>query len=131
MKDIELIYGDCFELNKQIEDESIDLIVTDPPYGMSFQSGYRKVKHTIIANDQNLIWLPEWFKSRYRILKDNSHAYVFCSFHHIDAFKTQAQNAGFIVKNILIWHKNNTGMGDLTGDYAPKYEFILFLNKGR
>lgn len=129
--DIELINGDCFLLNNDIKDESIDLIVTDPPYGMSFQSGYRKVKHDEIKNDDNLDWLSMWFKHQYRILKNNSHAYVFCSFHNVDKFKTECESAGFILKNILIWHKNNTGMGDLSGDYAPQYEFILFLTKGR
>ena len=37
----------------------------------------------------------------------------------------------FTIKNILIWEKNNTSMGDLKGDYAPKYEMILFATKGR
>lgn len=131
MKEIQLIHGDCFELNKSIETESIDLIVTDPPFGMNFQSSRRKEKHEKIANDDNLDWLPGWFYEQYRILKNNSHAYVFCSWHNIDVFKIQADKSGFEVKNILIWHKNNHGSGDLKGDYAPQYEFILFLNKGR
>lgn len=131
MGNIKLIHGDCFVLNNEIPDESIDLIVTDPPYGMSFQSSYRKIKHEKIENDGNLYWLPNWFDSQYRILKNDSHAYVFCSFHFVDKFKQSAEKSGFTVKNILIWHKNNTGMGDLYGDYAPQYEFILFLTKGR
>ena len=65
------------------------------------------------------------------VLKNNSHAYVFCSFHFIDEFKRNAEQSGFTVKNILIWYKNNHGSGDLNGDYAPQYEFILFLTKGR
>lgn len=131
MKDINLIHGCCFELNESIENESIDLIVTDPPYGMSFQSSRREVKHKKIENDNNLDWLPSWFDSQFRVLKNNSHAYVFCSFHFIDKFKQSAEKSGFNVKNILIWHKNNHGSGDLSGDYAPQYEFILFLTKGR
>lgn len=131
MERIDLIHGDCFVLNKQIPDESIDLIVTDPPYGMSFQSGRRRIKHNEIQNDNNLDWLPGWLDSQYRVLKNDSHAYVFCSFHFIDKFKQSAEKSGFTVKNILIWHKNNHGSGDLTGDYAPQYEFILYLNKGR
>lgn len=131
MKEIQLIHGDCFELNKSIESESIDLIVTDPPFGMNFQSSRRKEKHEKIANDDNLNWLPCWFSEQYRILKNNSHAYVFCSWHNVDVFKIQANKSGFEVKNILIWYKNNHGSGDLKGDYAPQYEFILFLNKGR
>lgn len=128
---IELIHGDCFILNKDIADESIDLIVTDPPYGMSFVSNIRKVKYRKIENDDNLDWLPDWFDNQYRVLKNNSHCYVFCSWHHIDKFKQQASKSGFNLKNILIWHKNNAGQGDLYGDYAPQYEMILFLHKGR
>jgi site-specific DNA-methyltransferase (adenine-specific) len=37
----------------------------------------------------------------------------------------------FKLKNILIWVKNNTSMGDLYGSYAPKYEMILFGVKGK
>lgn len=130
-ENIELINGDCFEINKSIPSESIDLILTDPPYGMEFQSGRREEKHDKIANDDNLDWLPDWFKEQYRILKNNSHAYIFCSWHNIDKFKKYSEESGFTLKNILIWYKNNHGSGDLFGDYAPQYEFILFLVKGK
>lgn len=131
MKDINLIFGDCFLLNDNIEDGSIDLIVTDPPYGMNFQSSRRKVKHKKIENDENLDWLDEWFVKQYSLLKANSHAYVFCSFHNVTRFIEASKLSGFELKNLLIWYKNNHGSGDLTGDYAPQYEFILFLTKGR
>lgn len=34
------------------------------------------------------------------------------------------------VKNILVWVKNNTGMGDLEGDYAPQCEYVIYAQKG-
>ena len=37
----------------------------------------------------------------------------------------------FKLKNIIVWEKNNTSMGDLKGSYAPKHEFILYGHKGR
>lgn len=133
MENIKLIHGDCFILNEQIPDESIDLIVTDPPYGMSFQSGTRKVnKHKKIENDDNLDWLPSWMKQQYRVLKNNSHAYIFCSIHGVDKFKNSAIASGFKFKDLLIWDKkNNAGLGDLDGGYFPQYEFIMYLHKGR
>jgi site-specific DNA-methyltransferase (adenine-specific) len=130
MNDIQLIMGDCLEAMKDIPDGSVDCVVTDPPYGMSFQSNYRKEKHRKIENDDSLEWLDTFFDQCYRKMKEDTHIYSFCSFHHIDKFKVSMQRF-FDVKNILIWQKNNTGMGDLEGDYAPKYEMILFGAKGR
>ena len=114
---------------KQVLDNSIDLVITDPPYGMKFQSNYRKVQHKSIQNDDNLDWLESWVIELKRVCKDEAHLYIFCSWHNIDLFK-QIVGAYFKVKNILIWEKNNTGMGDLEGDYAPKYEMILFCSNG-
>ena len=114
---------------KQVLDNSIDLVVTDPPYGMKFQSNHRKVKHKSIQNDDNLDWLDGWAVELKRVCKDEAHLYVFCSWHNVDIFK-QELGAHFKIKNILIWEKNNTGMGDLEGDYAPKYEMIIFCSNG-
>jgi len=125
-----LIQGDCLEVMKDIPDKSVDLVLTDSPYGMSFQSNHRKEKYNKIKNDINLDWLPKLSKELFRVSKDNSHAYIFCSFHNIDIFKQEFEKY-FKLKNILIWEKNNTSMGDLYGDYAPKYEMILYLHKGR
>lgn len=121
---------DCIELFKRVSDKSIDLVLTDPPYGMEFQSGYRKVKHEKIQNDDNLLWLPNWCKEIKRVVKEDSHLYIFCSWHKVDIFKQELEKY-FKIKNILIWEKNNTGMGDLYGDYAPKYEMCIFINNGK
>ena len=127
---IDLLHGDCFELLKDIPDESVDMILTDPPYGMNFQSGRRKTKYEKIKGDSNLDWLDDFVDEIYRVSKPNTAHYVFCSFHHIDKFK-QAIERKFKIKNILTWVKNNKSMGDLKGDFAPKTEFIIFFHKGR
>ena len=130
MGEINLLNGDCFELLQDIPDESIDMVLTDPPYGMNYQSGQRKVKHKKIMGDSNLDWLDDFVNEIYRVSKQNTAHYVFCSFHHIDKFK-QAIEKKFKVKNILTWVKNQQSMGDLKGDFAPKTEFIIFFHKGR
>ena len=130
MKKFELWHGDCLELMKDIPDGSVDLVLTDPPYGMAFQSNYRKEKYNEIQNDKSLEWLERYISECCRVLKNNSAIYCFCSWHNVDVFK-QAIEKKFKVKNILIWEKNNTSMGDLKGSYAPKYEMIIFAHKGR
>ena len=127
---VDLRLGDCLELMKDIPDGSVDLVLTDPPYGMAFKSNYRKEKYNEIQNDKSLEWLERYISECYRVLKNNSAIYCFCSWHNVDVFK-QAIEKKFKVKNILIWEKNNTSMGDLKGSYAPKYEMIIFAHKGR
>jgi len=122
--------GDCLELMKEIPDESIDLVVTDPPYAMNFISNYRKEKYKAIQNDNSLDWLEDFVTHLYRIMKNNTAVYCFCSWHNIETFKT-AFSKVFKVKNVIIWEKNNTSMGDLKGSYAPKYEMVIFAHKGR
>ena len=106
------------------------MVLTDVPYGMNFQSNYRQVKHKKIENDDNLDWLPEWMKEIDRVAKLDAHIYIFCSYHNVDIFKQEIEKYRKL-KNILIWEKNNTGMGDLEGDYAPKYEMVLFASNGK
>lgn len=120
---------DCLETMKRMEDNSIDLGLTDVPFGMSFQSSRRESKHKKIENDDNLKWLPKWIYELDRVCKNDSHLYIFCSHHNVEIFKSEIQKYRK-VKNILIWQKNNHGSGDLFGDYAPQYEMVLFCSNG-
>ena len=133
MDDFKLFHGDCLDAMKNITDESVDLIVTDPPYLMDYKSNRRvkmdkfdKIKNDI--NSYDLI--SDYFSECYRIMKSNTAIYCFCSWHNVDFFKQEFEKH-FKLKNIIVWNKNNHGTGDLKGSYAPKYEFILFGHKGR
>lgn len=130
MATVKLMQGDCLELMKGIQDGSVDLVLTDPPYGMNFQSNYRAKKYSKIENDTCLDWLDAFLQECWRVLKPNSAIYLFCSWHKVDIFK-KAVEKRFKIKNIIIWEKNNTSMGDLKGSYAPKYEMVIFAHKGR
>ena len=110
--------GDCLDFMRELPDKCVDLVLTDPPFGMKFQSGHRTEKHKVIENDDNLNWLPEWAFHTSRTLKDDGMAFIFCSWHFVDVFKSEIEKH-LSLKNILIWHKNNTGMGDLEADFAP------------
>ena len=101
---VDLRQGDCLELMKEIPDESVDMILTDPPYGMSFVSNYRKEKYNALANDDSLNWLDGFVSEIYRILKKNSAVYSFCSWHNVDAFKVSFEKK-FKIKNIIVWEK--------------------------
>lgn len=124
-----VLNADWVDILPNIESNSIDCVVTDPPFGMSYVSNHRETKYAPIHGDDNLDWMPARVENIHRVCKHDAHLYVFCSHHNVHIFKQELGKL-FSVKNILIWEKNNTGMGDLSGDYAPKYEMILFCSNG-
>lgn len=102
---MKLINGDCLEVLKQIDDNSIDAIVTDPPYGINYQSNMRiksdKFKH--IKNDNNEMRFSS-YPEFYRVLKENTVAIIFCSFkNYADDFNRLKDI--FDIKNVIVWFK--------------------------
>jgi len=139
-------YGDCLNILSDMEDESVDMVITDPPYGIDYVSNRQGVdrrtsvatrRDTIvreayfnrIENDQSLPY--EWLSLAYRLLKEESAIYIFCHWTMWGELQGHVNNAGFKVKNMLVLKKSNHGMGDLKGSYAPKHELVLFATKGR
>lgn len=128
----ELHEADCRSVLQALPSESVDLVLTDPPYGMNYRSNRRVASKRFrsIKGDADSSLFTEVVAELHRVLRDNRHIYVFCSWHRVDEFKQQFERF-FSLKNILVWNKNNHGSGDLKGAFAPKHEFILFGHKGR
>jgi len=127
-----LHHGDALAFMATLTDASVDAIITDPPYGIGFQSQRRKDKtqrHAPIANDATpcVAWLPD----AHRVLKDDTPLVCFCRWDVQEAFRTAIEAAGFTVKSQLVWDKLGHGMGDLAGEFAPQHEIALFAVKGR
>lgn len=129
---VKLMQGDCLDRMKEIEAGSVDMVLTDPPYGMDFQSNRRTVmnKFDKIKNDKELSWLDAFVDECHRVMSENSAIYIFCSWHKLDQFKVSIERR-FKLKNMIVWVKNNHGSGDLKGGYAPKHEIIFYASKGR
>lgn len=129
----QIIEGDCLEVMKTFPDKSFDLVLTDPPYGMAYQSSRRTDKHAFIDSDDegNTEWVVPFLKEAYRVLKDDTHLYVFCNDYLFAEIRKWIEPCGFTLKRTLVWVKNNHTSGDLEGDYANKTEWIIFAHKGR
>lgn len=128
-----VFYGDNQEILKGMEDETVDLILTDPPYNINYKSNRRvkNAKYKHLQNDNSNDWIPEFAREAFRVLKNNRHMYCFCRHDTYPDFMSALQDAGFKLKRTLIWVKNNHGSGDLKGDYAPQDEWIIYCHKGR
>jgi site-specific DNA-methyltransferase (adenine-specific) len=123
--DIKLIQGDCLEEMKNIPDGSIDLVLTDPPYGMKYKRHIKEPRFDYLLNYEGLEWLPEFCDELGRIMKDDSNFYIFCSWHNVGVFQFEL-GKHFHLKNLLVWDNGGSGMGDLRTDYGGRYELVFF-----
>ncbi len=109
---IKIYLGDSNEIMPLLG--QVDLTVTDPPYGMNFQSNYRNEKHEKIHGDS---YLPlETIK--YALALANRGGYVFCRWDNIHQFPKP--------KSVIAWIKNNWSMGDLEHEHGRQWEACCF-----
>lgn len=129
-----LYHGDCLSVLNAFPKESVDLIVTDPPYGVSYKTKHRKDKtHKFnfpIKNDDSVEVAVKAIPLFAECLKSDRAIYVFSSWKTQEYFKA-ALNKYLKLKNIIVWVKNNWTAGDLLAGYGYQYEVILYANKGR
>lgn len=123
--------GDCLELMKELPYNSIDLIVTDPPYGINWQSSRRIAteRFDYIKGDESVD--VRWLFDAYRVLKYGGAVYSFLRWDVLKDWQTGFINANFKIKSCLVWDRIIHGLGDLNGAYAPQYDNIIFAVKGK
>lgn len=76
MSNIILKQGDCLELMKELPDESVDAVITDPPYGINYQSAWRPEaeRFSVLQGDEKIN--PECVYTFYKLLKEESALYL-------------------------------------------------------
>lgn len=128
------ILGDCRDELYTIEDNSIDLIVTDPPYkttsrGSTGGGGMLKSKDNLSGRVflHNDITPEEYAPDLFRVLKNKGHCYIMCNNVNLYFMLTIFQQVGFHFIKSLIWSKGNKIMSQF---YMSSFEYILFFRKG-
>lgn len=135
--DYQLFQGNCLDLIKNIADESIDLVVTDPPYkvisGGKNEGKVGRPTGILSKNDgkiftHNNISIKDYLPELYRVLKPNSDAYIMTNNLNIRELLNVSDEVGFKFHNILPWKKNNVTPNRW---YMKDCEFTIYLYKGR
>jgi len=120
-----------------LADESVDLLITDPAYESLEKhravGTTTRLKHSKSSSNDWFRIFPnsrfaELFAEVYRVLRRNSHFYLFCDSETMFVAKPEAELAGFKFWKPLVWDKRSIGMGY---HYRARYEFILFFEKGK
>lgn len=112
-----ILQGDCLEVLRGLPDNSVDSVVTDPPYGLSKEPDIREVLTKWMAGEDyehrgggfmgkswdSFVPGPSVWREVYRVLKPGSHALVFAGTRTQDLMTTSLRLAGFEVRDVIEW----------------------------
>ena len=123
--------GDAVTILKTLESNSIDCVLTDPPYGIDYKDT-RETSNAAYKDGKEyaLKLLEDVCKELKRVLKKDAHLYFFSSCSNLIEFKQILMKYFDVQFNPLIWVKNNHTMCDFQNKYASKYELIWFCHNG-
>lgn len=123
---MKLFNEDCLEVMKLLPDKSVDCIITDPPYGVSFKNDFYNDK-----TDDILKIMPDWFAQWKRILKDNSFLFVFAGVRTLHNWIQTGINAGFTYKNIVATRSFNNGSIRAPSNFGFQFQPIIVFSNGQ
>lgn len=118
-----IIEGDCILELAKMEDNSVDIIFTDPPYGVAF----KKPGEVYLPGD-TINLLPVVLPEFRRILKDDGAVFIWSSTNKLHEFLISFQTY-FALHNIIIWDKIQPTYPQSRSHYQLQYEPILYGSK--
>ena len=121
-ENIEILQGDCIELIGKIEDQSINSVITDPPYFLGMTHNGQKGCFNDLAICKP--FYEKLFTEYRRILKPDGCVYFFCDWRSY-AFYFPIMYGILGVKNMLVWDKKS-GPGNF---YSYQHELVIFTTK--
>jgi DNA modification methylase len=116
--------GDCIEIMRQMPANSVDFILTDPPYLVN----YRDRDGRTIQNDAKAEWLKPAMREAYRVLKQNRVAVMFYGWTKVDAFFEAWKEAGFQPVGHIVFRKAYSSKRRF---FSYQHEQAYLLAKGR
>ncbi len=119
-------HQDCIEGLKSLEEESVDLIIADPPYNLNKNFGaWNESKN----KDIWLPWSKEWLTECERVLKTNGSIFVYGIHHHLCWIQCFLYELGLNYRRQIIWYYEN-GFSGYKGTLQAHYEPLLWFSKG-
>ncbi len=124
------------DVEKLMSGEKAQILFTDPPYNVDYQSPVRKYVHSKIFNDnmsneQYFEFLSAALKNAFEFTKENMSVYMFFACSNYIVSREAFENAGFYYSQMIIWVKEHLVFTP-GNDYHRVYEPIMYgWKKGR
>jgi len=130
-----LYAGDMREHIKKIEDGSVQVVITDPPYGMGvdkFDDGGNSTLAHEYSEDNFKELHEALIQELDRICSEHAHVYIFCDIDYFHELKSLFPKGWWVRRVPLIWDKGNMGkMADgMPNGYRRSHEYILHARRG-
>jgi len=139
-----IVEGDCLDLIPTLEDASINLVVTDPPYNIAkdttvvefpdkrYSSYLNEAEWDIFSSKSGFLqWMMKWASILYPKMKKNSSMYVFCADKFISYIGDLYQSIGFEWAKTITWYKVNAAPRCFKTSFSTAAEYILYFRKGK
>lgn len=124
-KRIEIQCGDCLDLFKNIKNESIDLIIADPPYNLGKDYGNKSDSQDF---EEYLAFSKAWLSEANRVLTKTGTIYIFIGFRYISyLYQLLEKDLDMRFSNWISWHYTQ-GIGKTKG-FSPRHDDILMFTK--
>lgn len=124
-----LMCGDSIsidDVDKLMDGKKADMVFTDPPYGVNYQSNMRtkSEKFDVIKNDNDFLDIVPIIE-----IASNGWVFIWTTWKVIDTWIEKTKGLGFM-NNMIIWFKGGGGIGDLKKTFLTDYEIALVWNRG-
>lgn len=126
-KDINIILGDAIKEMRKLPDESVDLIIADPPYNLGKDYGNN---HDLKGFEEYLLFSKEWIKEARRILKKTGTIYVYMGMRFVSYLYDILEREEKMFFNSWITWYYTQGIGKKKG-FSPRHDDVLMFNKSK
>lgn len=122
-----LVCGDSTmidDVEKLMKEDKADMVFTDPPYGISYQSNGRKDKFDVLENDDKFLDIVPIIE-----LFSRGFVFIWSTWKVVDTWIEKTSALGKL-SNMIVWAKGGGGLGDLKKTFSTDWELALVWHRG-
>ena len=149
MNDFTLYQGDCLRLLESLSSDSVDALITDPPYSSGgftrgdrnadpaakyVQTGTQLQRASFSGDNRDGrswgYWMALWLSECLRIVKPSGYALIFTDWRQLPTATDALQAGGFVWRGVISWDKGAAARLVHTGYFRHQCEYIVWGTRG-